>query len=187
MAKKIKSYWLLIFIILPVLIVGWRTDTSVMMQQKNSPGVVLVPIDFREGEWMMGKMGPQILPCDPPTPFEMGDPKGPVVQLLDRSGKVIYAQKLPLDPRIMLFEGPSEDSNILDEVSFVLTVQLVEGTSALQYYIESDEEGSVEKMRPVVEVDLGEEVEQYFLSGGREQTAVCQEPEYVPDALKREE
>jgi len=196
MIRKNHSKWLFFFALIPLLFLGWReafvgggaaVGPEVNSQQETTLGVILVPIEYRDEEWRMGEKGVQILPCEPPTPFVMGDPNGPVARIVDRGGKVLYTRKLPMDPRILLFEGPTEQENILKEVSFVLTIQLVEGANTLEYFIERGKDGTVEGLDPVLKVELGEAVERYFERGGRDQRAVCQEPEYVPDALKGEQ
>ena len=154
---------------------------------KDSRGVILIPIEYKEERWFMGKAGVYILPCNPPTPFVMGEMTGPLVRILDRQGVAVYTLAMPMDPRIILYEGPSDLPNILEEVSFVLKLPLVEGANTIEYYIERDEDGSVEKKEPVIQVDLREAIDIYEEKGGREQIAECQEPEYKPDALGKED
>lgn len=90
-----------------------------------------------------------------------------------------------MDPRIILYEGPSETPNILEEVSIVLKLPLLKDMQLLEFFVETGPEGDAREEKPDVQVDLRESIKKYEEEGGMDQYAECQEPVYKPNALEK--
>lgn len=151
---------------------------------EGSTGVVLVPVEFRDNRWILGESGIQVLPCAPPSPFQIGEVNGPLIQVMGSDNQVVYDMQLPMDPRILVYEGPSETPNILEEVSIVLKLPLLPDMQSMEFYLTSSDVAEGSEQKPVLEVDLSDAVLRYEEMGAMEQSAECQEPVYQPDALK---
>jgi len=155
---------------------------------KKATGVILIPVEYKEGRWVAGAGGVQILPCEPPTYYLSGGATEPLVQLLDAKERVVYERNLEMDPRILVQEGPSDQPNVLEEVSFVLRLPLLGHAQSMEFFVEPPDptvagEGDVPQT-PDLRVEFGAVAATYEAMGAMEQTAPCQEPEYKPDALK---
>lgn len=152
---------------------------------EEARGVVLVPVEYKDGRWSVGEGVVEVLPCEPPTYFLSGTESEPLVQVLGTDGKVVYQRNLEMDPRIILHEGPSDEPYLLEEVSFVLRLPLLEDTQSMEFFVEPKpgEEGF--QQAPDLRVDLSQAVETYKAMGAMEQAAPCQEPEYKPDQLEK--
>jgi len=151
-----------------------------------SKGTILVPIDYKDERWLVGEKGVTVLPCEPPTPFYSGSEIQPLVQIVDTNGEVVYERNEALDPRFLLYEGPSDQPHILEEVSFTLRLPLLAGMQTLEYTVAPRDEEARKEQEPDLIVDLGPAVEQYEAAGAMEQEAPCQQPVYKPDQLDGE-
>ena len=133
MNRKNELKWIILFSLLVFLLMG---GDSVLSEEiylgyegaqvtKESRGVILIPIEYKEEQWFMGEAGVYILPCDPPTPFVMGEVTGPLVRILDKEGVSVYQIPIPKG----FFD---DDSN---------TVTREETEKELQKYIDRDKGG----------------------------------------------
>ena len=144
----------------------------------GAASVLLVPIDYRDGRWLLGEAGVTILPCPPPGPVLPGQPDAPLIRILNAEGKAVLEQLLAMDPRIVLPEDAAFPP-YLKQVSITLRLPYAEGMQRLDFYETPKAEG-----QPSLSVDLSRAASQYREKGGLKQEATCKEPQFKPDALK---
>ena len=156
---------------------------------EKARGVVLIPVEYKEGRWVLGEGEVKVLPCEPPTYYLGGGATEPLVQLLDARENIVYERNLEMDPRIIVQEGPSDEPNVLEEVSFVLRLPLLGNAQSMEFFVEPAEALTVKegdaRQTPDLRVEFGAAVATYEALGAMEQEAPCQEPEYKPDQLKQ--
>jgi len=139
--------------------------------QENDASVVLVHLMFANERWFVGEDGVQVLPCEGPSKFTGGSEGDPLVKVLGK-GEVLYQRNI-FDPLIILPEDDTVDT-VVDEVSFNLIFELVEGMEELEFWYDP-----FEQQEPSVSVDLRKAIEEYIAKGGPNQEAPCQQP--VPE------
>jgi hypothetical protein len=154
---------------------------------EKARGVILIPVEYKDGRWSAGEEGVQILPCEPPTYYLGGEATEPLIQLLNAENQVVYERNLEMDPRIIVQEGPSDAPNVLEEISFVLRLPLLEDAQSMEFYVEPPGIYTAAEddapPAPDLRVEFGTQVATYEARGALEQDAPCQEPEYKPDQL----
>lgn len=140
--------------------------------------VVLVHLVYENGEWSVGLDGVRILPCPAPSKVQDGNMDDPFVRVVGRQGDTLLEQNI-WNPRLILVEDPTEQTELLDEVSFNYRFALQDGMEQLEFWENVNRAGG-----PSVVVDLSGAIEEYRVRGPVEE-ASCQQPLYKPDALSQ--
>lgn len=140
--------------------------------------VVLVHLVYENGEWSVGPDGVRVLPCAAPSKVQDGDPTDPFVRIVGRQGETLIEQNI-WNPRLILVEDPTEQTELLEAVSFNYRFALQEGMDQLEFWENINRAGG-----PNVVVDLSGAIEEYRARGPVED-ASCQQPLYKPDALSQ--
>jgi hypothetical protein len=154
-------------------------------------GVLLVPVEYKDGTWREIAEEVTALPCPPPSPVLTGPPTNPLVMVTTATGEPVLRRNLPSNPRIVLREEPTGDPFMADvqddvpyllkETTFTLRLPLVRSMAKLEFYETpaSMEAGAAADLT----VDLTRAVQFYAEAGGPVLTAPCEAPQYRPDAL----
>ncbi len=153
-------------------------------QSPEGTAVLLVPIEYRDGQWLQDTEGVRVLPCPPPDPLPSGLREAPQIRILGEEGKVAFEQTMLMDPRIILPEDAAFPP-YLEEVSFVLRLPYSPEMRTLEFYEQPGPEGDLSEQEPTLTVDLTAAIGAYEERGGAMSEAPCQEPEYKPDALSK--
>jgi hypothetical protein len=142
--------------------------------------VILVDVQFKDGEWFVGEKGVEVRPCIPPKRTSFTADRSSLVVVKGMKGEVIYKEFMPLSPRIVLRDEGEAESYLLDEVSFAFRIPLLDGMQRLEFYEEI--KGTQEpEGEPSLGVDLSEAIQMFYDRGGPEEKATCQDIEYLPD------
>jgi len=147
--------------------------------QENKDSVVLVHLIFKDENWSVGPDEVLVLPCAAPTKFIRGTESDPLIRVLGSNNEPVYQRQMN-NPRLILIEDPKEEPLLLEEVSFKLRFELMDGMEILEFWYDS-----LEQKEPSLIVDLRDAIKRYLEAGGPDQKAPCQQPEYVPDQLQK--
>lgn len=153
--------------------------SSFAYADKNYKSVVLVHMNFKNGKWSLGPEGVSILPCKAPSKYIEGAERDPLFRVLGSNGKVVYQRRMR-NPRFILVEDPKTEPKLLEQVSFKLRFALKDGMEKFEFWYEP-----LKQEQPNVSVNLQSAIKKYLEKGGPDQKAPCQEPEYVPNPLKK--
>ena len=163
---------------------GWFAGFAAQQgETEEARGVVLIPVEYHQGSWMLGAAGPSVLACEPPASFSSPHASAPIIRFLDQKGEMVFEYSLRMDPRIILHEGPATDPFLLEDVALVLRIPLVGEPVAAELYASPDPVVEFEKKELVLKVDLTEALEKFKEQG--ERSGACDEPEFQPDAAAR--
>jgi hypothetical protein len=168
MARLIISVW---FISIGLVVFA---STGVCAAQTNAAdGVVLVHLQYADGQWRLGKDGVRILPCDPPNEFKRGSARDPLFRVMGDDGKLMH-ERIIMNPRLVLYEDREKKAELLEKVSFNLRFAYREGMRVFEFYPTADVKDG--QAKPAVKTDMGQAVkrlDEMRKSGGR---LPCQQP-----------
>lgn len=151
-------------------------STGVCTAQTNTAadGVVLVHLQFADGQWSLGKDGVRILPCDPPSEFKSGSVQDPLFRVLGDDGKLLHERTIR-NPRLVLYEDPEQKAELLEKVSFNLRFAYREGMRVFEFYPTAEVKDGQPK--PVVEADMREAVKRLDEMRKSGRRLPCQQPQ----------
>ena len=133
------------------------SDTDILPETLGT--VITVPIEYRDGLWV--KLAePSIIHCRPPR-LESKPIRRARIQILDDAGNRIGHRDID-DPRLSLYESPSDPWEPAREANLMLAIQL-QGNPTVLEFIEDYERSTV----PQLSIDLGAVMGEYRTVGAR--------------------
>ncbi|MEW6443880.1 MAG: hypothetical protein AB1640_23290 [bacterium] len=135
--------------------------------QQTDASVVLVHLNYGNGQWGLGAEGVVVLPCKAPSNFIDGSSRDPRIRVLGSNAQVLYERNIR-NPRRVLVEEPSNLPDLLSTVSFKAKFPLAAGMQTFQFWYDP-----VNQQTPSVVVNLLPAIQEYWEKGGPSQYAPC--------------
>ena len=133
------------------------SDTDILPATLGT--VITVPVKYHDGLWV--KLAePLIIHCRPPR-LESKPIRKARIQILDDAGNRIGHRDID-DPRLSLYESPSDPWEPANEANLMLAIQL-QGNPTVLEFIEDYERSTV----PQLSIDLGPIMHEYRTVGAR--------------------